>query len=105
MSRRCNRCDPLPAEVLQGADVLGRRWALALLYASHTGAVRFNEFRQALREVPPRTLAQRLSDLEGAGLLERRVVDARPPHVEYRLTPRGRRLKAVFEVLRRWPEQ
>ena len=105
MSRRCNRCDPLPAEVMQGADVLGRRWALALLYASHTGAVRFNEFRQALREVPPRTLAQRLSDLENAGLLERRVVDARPPHVEYRLTPRGRRLKAVFEVLRRWPEQ
>lgn len=105
MSRRCNRCDPLPAEVMEGADVLGRRWALALLYASHTGAVRFNEFRQALREVPPRTLAQRLSDLEGAGLLERRVVDARPPHVEYRLTPRGRRLKAVFEVLRRWPEQ
>ena len=105
MSRRCNRCYPLPAEVMQGADVLGRRWALALLYASHTGAVRFNEFRQALREVPPRTLAQRLSDLEGAGLLERRVVDARPPYVEYRLTPRGRRLKAVFEVLRRWPEQ
>ena len=105
MSRRCNRCDPLPAEVMQGADVLGRRWALALLYASHTGAVRFNEFRQALREVPPRTLAQRLADLEGAGLLERRVVDARPPHVEYRLTPRGRRLKAIFDVLRRWPEQ
>ena len=105
MSRRCNRCDPLPAEVMQGADVLGRRWALALLYASHSGAVRFNEFRQALREVPPRTLAQRLTDLEDAGLLERRVVDSRPPYVEYRLTPRGRRLKAVFDVLRRWPEQ
>jgi DNA-binding HxlR family transcriptional regulator len=105
MSRRCNRCDPLPAEVMQGADVLGRRWALALLYASHAGAVRFNEFRQALREVPPRTLAQRLADLEDAGLLERRVIDARPPHVEYRLTAHGRRLNAVFDVLRRWPEQ
>jgi len=104
MSRRCNRCDPLPAEVMQGADVLGRRWALALLYASNAGAVRFNEFRQALREVPPRTLAQRLTDLEEAGLLERLVVDARPPYVEYRLTQRGRRLKAVFDVLRRWPE-
>ena len=104
MSRRCNRCDPLPAEVMQGADILGRRWALALLYASNAGAVRFNEFRQALREVPPRTLAQRLTDLEEAGLLERLVVDARPPYVEYRLTQRGRRLKAVFDVLRRWPE-
>ena len=104
MSQRCNRCEPLPAEVLEGADILGRRWALALIYASHTGAVRFNEFRQALREVSPRMLAQRLADLEDAGLLERRVIDARPPLVEYRLTPQGRRLKAVVDVLRRWPD-
>src|SRR5437867_7617953 len=105
MSQRCNRCDPLPERVLEAADVLGRRWALALLYASHEGAVRFNEFRQALREVPPRTLAQRLADLEDAGLLERRIVDARPPHVEYVLTPLGRRLKTVVDALRRWPRQ
>jgi DNA-binding HxlR family transcriptional regulator len=103
MSHRCNRCEPVPAEVLRAADVLGRRWALALIYASHAGAVRFNEFRQALREVPPRTLAQRLADLENAGVLERRVIDARPPHVEYRLTPHGQRLKAVVDVLQRWP--
>jgi len=74
-----------------------------LLYASHEGAVRFNEFRQALREIPPRTLAQRLADLADAGLLERRVVDARPPYVEYVLTTRGRRLEAVVDTLRRWP--
>ena len=103
MSQRCNRCEPLSPEVLRAADVLGRRWALALLCASHSGAVRFNEFRQALREVQPRTLAQRLADLEDAGLLERRVIDARPPYVEYRLTPHGRRLNAVVDVLRRWP--
>ena len=105
MSHRCKRCEPLPAEVLEAADVLGRRWALALLYASHEGAVRFNEFRQALREVPPRTLAQRLADLEEAGLLERRVIDARPPRVEYLLTACGRRLKTVVDALRRWPRQ
>jgi DNA-binding HxlR family transcriptional regulator len=103
MSQRCNSCKPVPAEVLEGADVLGRRWALALLYALHTGAVRFNEFRQALGDVPPRTLAQRLADLEEAGLLERRVFDTRPPLVEYRLTAQGRRLKVVFDVLQRWP--
>jgi DNA-binding HxlR family transcriptional regulator len=104
MSQRCKRCKPLSAEVLQAADVLGRRWALALLYASHEGAVRFNEFRQALGEVSPRTLAQRLADLEDAGLLERRVFDTRPPLVEYRLTAQGRRLEAVIDVLRRWPD-
>ena len=40
--------------------------------------------------VPPRTLAIRLAELEEAGVLERRILDTRPPRVEYRLTPEGR---------------
>lgn len=101
MSHRCNRCEPLPEEVRRAADLLGRRWTLALLYASHEGAVRFNEFRQVLREIPPRTLAQRLAELEEAGVLERRVLpDTRPPRVEYRLTPAGRRLGALVDAMR-----
>ena len=100
MSHRCKSCQPVPPDVLRATEVLGRRWALALLYASHAGAVRFNEFKQALREIPPRTLAQRLADLEDAGLLERHVVDTRPPRVDYVLTDRGRRMKAVVDALR-----
>ncbi len=103
MPYRCKRCEPLPPEVLRATDVLGRRWALALVYASLAGAVRFNEFRQALQEVPPRTLAQRLVELENAGVLERRVIDSRPPRVEYRLTPHGQRLKGIVEILQDWP--
>ena len=75
---------------------------LTIVWASHAGAVRFNEFRQAVGAIPPRTLAARLAELEEAGILERRVIDARPPYVEYRLTERGRRLKALVEALRRW---
>ena len=60
---------------------------------------RFNELKQAVGEIPPRTLAQRLVELESAGLLERTVIDARPPRVEYRLTDDGRRLRAVLDAL------
>ena len=67
---------------------------LAILVAAHSGAVRFNEFRQVLGGLPARTLAARLTELEEAGLLQRVVVDARPPRVEYRLTGRGERLTA-----------
>jgi DNA-binding HxlR family transcriptional regulator len=102
MSYRCNRCEPLPEEVRDAAELLGRRWALALVYASHAGAVRFNEFRQVVGAIPPRTLAQRLTELEEAGLLARTVVPSRPPRVEYRLTPQGLRLKATIDALRRW---
>ncbi|HEY8627761.1 MAG TPA: helix-turn-helix domain-containing protein [Gaiellaceae bacterium] len=83
------------------AELLGRRWLLAILYASHTGAVRFNEFRQVVGPIPPRTLAQRLGELEEAGVLERIVHATRPPSVEYRLTPEGERLKVVVDALKR----
>ena len=81
------------------AVLLERRWVVSLLWASYEGATRFNEFRQALGSIPPGTLAQRLVELEEAGVLERRVIDARPPRVEYRLTDEGRRLKHVVEAV------
>ena len=96
---RCRQCERVPEEVRRSADLLERRFALSILYASTAGAVRFNEFRQALGPVPPRTLAARLSELAAAGVLERRVLDTRPPAVEYRITERGRELSALVRAL------
>jgi DNA-binding HxlR family transcriptional regulator len=101
---RCRSCAPLPEVVRRVADLLERRWTVSVLYVSHEGAVRFNEFQQALGSIPPATLAQRLADLEKAGVLEREVIDARPPHVEYRLTRRGRQLRALVNALSRFAE-
>jgi DNA-binding HxlR family transcriptional regulator len=85
-------------------DLLERRWTISILYVSHEGAVRFNEFLQALGTIPPATLAQRLTDLEKAGVLERAVIDSRPPRVEYRLTERGRKLRSLVSALSRYAE-
>ena len=75
---------------------------LAILWAAHAGAVRYNEFLQALAGIPPRTLAARLLELEEAGVLERTVVDSRPPHVEYHLTEEGRELERLVAALHGW---
>jgi DNA-binding HxlR family transcriptional regulator len=91
--------------VRRAADILERRWLLQVLYAAHGGALRFNEFRQVLGDIPPRTLAARLTELEDAGLLERTVIPSRPPRAEYRLTEEGRRLKVIVEALRRWARE
>jgi DNA-binding HxlR family transcriptional regulator len=91
----------VPEEVRRAANLLERRYMVSILYASHSGAVRFNEFLQALQGVPPSTLTARLGELERAGILDREVVDARPPRVEYRLTERGRRLRALMKALAR----
>jgi DNA-binding HxlR family transcriptional regulator len=99
---RCRSCRPVPEEVRKAADLLERRWVISVVWASLEGAVRFNEFRQAVEGVPPRTLTERLRELEHAGVLERRLVNASPPYAEYRLTERGRRLAPVVQAMGAW---
>jgi DNA-binding HxlR family transcriptional regulator len=99
---RCRRCSPVPEEVRRAAGLLERRWTISILWASYEGAVRFNEFLDAVGRVPPATLTQRLTELVDAGLLERRVLDTRPPGVEYRVTPRGRKLEPVLQAVAQW---
>jgi DNA-binding HxlR family transcriptional regulator len=97
------RCPEVPEEIRRVADLLERRWALTVLYACQSGAVRFNDFAAACGRIPPATLATRLAELEQAGLLERRVVpDARPPRVEYGLTERGQELRVLLAALSRF---
>jgi DNA-binding HxlR family transcriptional regulator len=96
---RCTPRDPIPEEVRRAADLLERRWTLSILYASIEGAERFNEFRAALGRVPPTTLTTRLTELVDAGILKRRVLDTRPPAVEYRLTAEGKRFTPLLREL------
>ncbi len=99
MSRRCNDCRPVPAEVRETAVVLERRWTMATIYACSSGATRFNEFRQSLPGVSPTTLSDRLEQLEAAGIVERRTVAGRPPYTEYVLTERGERVALALAGL------
>jgi DNA-binding HxlR family transcriptional regulator len=99
---RCKKHQPVPEDVRRAADVLERRYAVSILYASHHGCTRFTEFRQALGRIPPATLVQRLAELEKAGVLRREIRDTRPPHVEYVLTSEGLRLKGLLDALAAW---
>ena len=96
---RCRTGAPAPEAVRRAAALHERRWTVSILWASVEGASRFNEIKQAVGEISPRTLAQRLVELEAAGVLERRVIDERPPRVEYVLTDEGRRLRSVLDAL------
>ncbi|HET7744790.1 MAG TPA: helix-turn-helix domain-containing protein [Gaiellaceae bacterium] len=99
---RCKEPSAVPEEVRRAAGVLERRYAVSILYASHQGCTRFTEFRHALGEIPPGTLAQRLVELEQAGVLRREVRDARPPLVEYVLTAEGMELRSLLDALVAW---
>jgi DNA-binding HxlR family transcriptional regulator len=103
MSPRCRSCTPVPSELRSVADLLERRWTLGTIYACSSGAARFNEFRQSLPGISPTTLSERLEHLEAAGIVRRELIPGRPPHAEYRLTARGKRLASAVSALLRQP--
>lgn len=100
MSCTSPRCQPVPEEVRELADLLERRWQLSIIYAALTGALRFHDFAVAVAGISPRMLSERLRDLETAGVVIRTVIPSSPPTVEYRLTERGRELAPIIEAMR-----
>jgi len=86
-------------------ELIGRRWSSAILLALTRGAERFSEIRAAIPGLSDRLLAQRTKELEGAGLIERRVIASTPVQISYHLTQRGTELMESLEPLARWGQQ
>ena len=94
-------CRPL-VETLQRRhleDVGLKKWSMPAVLALAGGPRRFSELREILEGVSPRALALALKDLENAGLVDRRVTDDYPPATVYRLTPSGRPLARLAQIL------
>jgi DNA-binding HxlR family transcriptional regulator len=78
-------------------DLLGRRWALRLIWELRRSTLTFSELRRRT-EISPSVLSARLGELAAAGVLER---DAGR---RYRLSGRGRELARLLYELNRWAE-
>jgi DNA-binding HxlR family transcriptional regulator len=77
------------------------RWTPHIVHAMLGGRTRFNDMARCLG-VNPRTLRERLRELEQEGIVARTVISQMPPIVEYTLTPKGRALETVFQSLSDW---
>jgi DNA-binding HxlR family transcriptional regulator len=60
---------------------------LALLYSLKTAS--YGDIKKGAKGITSRVLSQKLKSLENAKLIERTVVDTRPPSVRYELTEKG----------------
>jgi DNA-binding HxlR family transcriptional regulator len=83
-------------------ELIGRRWSSAILLAVARGARRFSEILASVPGLSDRMLAQRLKELDAAGLVAREVVPTMPVQVAYRLTPSGSELMASLQPLVQW---
>jgi DNA-binding HxlR family transcriptional regulator len=83
-------------------ELIGRRWAGAILYALTDGPLRFAELRHAVPGMSDRLLSTRLKELEDEGLVERTVHPGTPVRVQYALTEKGSSLGPAIGELRSW---
>jgi DNA-binding HxlR family transcriptional regulator len=88
--------------IARALDVVGERWALLVVRDLLLGPKRFSDLRAGLRRVSPDVLAQRLRELEAAGVVRRRRLPAPAASQVYELTERGRELEPVVLGLGRW---
>ena len=79
-------------------DLLGRRWALRLVWELRRSTLAFSELRERTG-ISPSVLSARLGELNDAGIVER------DPGRRYRLSGRGRELARLLYELNRWAEQ
>jgi DNA-binding HxlR family transcriptional regulator len=77
-------------------DLLGRRWALRILWELRSGPLGARELRGRCDGMSPSVLYQRLAELTGAGLVEQDQDN------RYLLTALGGSLSAAIKPLDRW---
>ena len=82
-------------------ESVGDRWSLLVVRDLLSGAKRFTDLMDRLGGITPKTLSQRLRELDDAGIV---TADRKPGRREvwYRLTPAGADLEPVIDALGWW---
>ena len=89
--------------IAKSLEVVGDRWTLLIVRElTVRGACRYTDLRNGLPGIATNLLAERLRELERAGVIARE--DAPPPIATtlFKLTARGEQLTPVLEDLTRW---
>jgi len=76
-----------------------RKWSMPVLMAIAQGMEHFVELKAVLPGITARALSLALRDLQGAGLIDRVVVDGHPPTTRYEVTKAARAIATALTDL------
>jgi DNA-binding HxlR family transcriptional regulator len=86
-------------------EVIGGKWKALILWEISEKPRRFGELKRLIQGVSEKMLIQQLREMEGDGLVRRKIFREVPPRVEYSVTPRGSSLNKALGPLANWGEQ
>jgi DNA-binding HxlR family transcriptional regulator len=88
--------------LVRAFEILGKRWSGVILGTLTNGPVGFAELGRSVVGISDSVLAERLSELQASGLVERGVQAGPPVSVTYRLSDAGARLIPALHALSDW---
>ncbi len=91
--------------VAMAAEVLCTRWTMVLLRELLAGSTRFNDLRRGVPKMSPTLLAQRLRDLQQAGIVARCAIKGEKSIFEYQLTEAGEELRPLIIAVGTWGQR
>lgn len=95
-------CESCPPRRIHG--LLAPKWTSMILYVLSFGPLRTGKLQKSMPGVSKKMLTQTLRELEGDGLIERKVFQVVPPMVEYSLSALGSRFIEPLLALYEWAE-
>jgi len=74
------------------------KWSIEIITVLYSlKSIGFEGLRKSMRGISPRVLSRKLKILEEKGIIEREVLNTRPPRVQYALTDKGLTIATLGE--------
>lgn len=86
----------------QALDRIADKWTCLIVYALLDGPMRHGQLKRTIQGISQKMLTQTLRSMEADRLVQRKVIDVIPPHVEYSLTPLGQTLSEPLVAICQW---
>src|SRR4051812_15275941 len=97
-----NQIEPKTGCIAASMQIIGSKWTALIIRDLFSGSKRFCELERSVGNINPRTLSQRLDDLESRGIIRRQSFAEVPPRTEYSLTEKGEDLLPILQQMATW---
>ena len=97
--------NPTNCGVTHFMNKLGGKWKVLIIYAISKKCNRFSTLQRAIPHISKQMLVNQLRELEDDKIITRIIFAEIPPRVEYEITPYGKSLAPVIDVVQQWGQQ
>lgn len=94
--------EPRVGCIASASKIIGNKWTALILRDLAEGQNRFCQLQSSVGQINPRTLSQRLDELEDCGIISRKQFGRTSSRTEYRLTTKGKDLLPILRQMAVW---